>query len=1069
MRPELCRHFACGIITALMFLFGPLPMTAVRGAEGALGEAATRPDRDDAALRDVFFTSPQRGFAVGDRGTILRTEDGGQTWTLLSCSTEATLRSISFVSEDEGWIGGGGTREYSGASEGVVLATDDGGETWSIVCEQRLPSLRSIKFFSDVEGIAVGDSTDRHPSGLVSTSDGGRTWTPVPGDKSNGWTTAEFASSQFAVLAGEKGTLGSLTGGTVTNSTPLGGLRGFKASSLDRPAKTVWAVGDGGMIVRSNDGGASWPAADASMPIETKMVFDFSAVAASRNEVWVGGTPGSVIWHSPDGGATWKPQPTGETTPLHAIICLPGDKRIAVGALGKILISEAAGPWTTVRGAGRRLAALAIHAHGSRVSLFELARDGLDRGYRVGAWSLVRRDVEPETDRRADGSRRFEDATLSLTAACGVTDWRLPVSLPGLDRNPQKLMSEWSVLADQKLNDVLVATLVTQIRTWRPEVILLDDAPADDMPTQVIRAALGVAVSHAQADQGRLAALWTTAGLPGWSIQRVYSRGLTGREGDLAIDPFEWMPQKQTSLSTLVAPAASRLGVSLESIGQRETFRPVELPGVPAATTREFFTGLSLGAGGEARRPLPVTPIEADDTTLQMAIRQRNFQKMSLKLMSQPGQADVLLGQLDASLQGMPEEQAAITLAMLGDDLRRRSDWDAAEATMMELVTRYPQHAAAREARRWLISLWTSGEVEYHRGRETGVSQMQVEQAAGSNAGQRRPVTLAGGSVFVGDLASVLGAGAKSIQAEGPQGSMTGRRKLDANKRFAQAAQLLEDWKKVSPDDVEAVDLQLQLAALFRRHDKHQEAEAIYTQIVQNTTGWSQRVAHGELWLLRPSTQSLQSVYRANHTSRPPILDGVLADDCWQVAKEIRIAGAPRSAPKRNEELDAIDSAPARDLNGSAFCMVAYDGAYLYLAASAPRHPSVPKATPSYAGRPYDADLDAHDRMNFALDINRDYQSAYCFDIDQRGWTRDSLWTDQAWNPKWHVACNADESTWRVEAAINWSELCPQPPGPGAVMALGVTRTMPAVGRQSWVWPGSEPIAAESMGLLMLE
>jgi hypothetical protein len=36
-------------------------------------------------------------------------------------------------------------------------------------------------------------------------------------------------------------------------------------------------------------------------------------------------------------------------------------------------------------------------------------------------------------------------------------------------------------------------------------------------------------------------------------------------------------------------------------------------------------------------------------------------------------------------------------------------------------------------------------------------------------------------------------------------------------------------------------------------------------------------------------------------------------------------------------------------------------------------------------------------------------------------------------------------------------------------MALGVTRTMPAVGRQSWVWPGSEPIAAESMGVLMLE
>jgi hypothetical protein len=268
---------------------------------------------------------------------------------------------------------------------------------------------------------------------------------------------------------------------------------------------------------------------------------------------------------------------------------------------------------------------------------------------------------------------------------------------------------------------------------------------------------------------------------------------------------------------------------------------------------------------------------------------------------------------------------------------------------------------------------------------------------------------------------------------------------------------------------VEATDLQLQLAALYRRHGKPQEAEAIYTSLVQNTTGPNQRVAHGELWLVRPSTQSLQSVYRASRTSRPPLLDGVLSDECWQVAKELRVAGAPKAGSKPVDEAAALDQAPTRDLAGSAFCMVAYDGAYLYLAASAPRHPSVRKDAPSYAGRPYDADLDPFDRLSFALDINRDYQSAYRFDVDQRGWTRDALWTNQGWNPKWHVACNADESTWRLEAAINWAELCPEPPTPGTVMALGVTRTMPAVGRQSWVWPPSEPVAAESMGLLMLE
>ncbi|HVJ68325.1 MAG TPA: YCF48-related protein, partial [Caulifigura sp.] len=523
-----------------VWVAGLMACACVQAAEPARPAASEIPrvDREDAALRDVFFTSPRTGFAVGDRGTILRTDDGGQSWTLLPCETDASLRSISFVSEQEGWIAGGGTREYSGETYGVVLVTQDGGESWTIACGQGIPTIRRIQFFSDAEGIAVGDATSRLSTGLLSTADAGRTWAMIPGDESTGWTAGEFASLQFAVLVGERGAVGALSGGSVVKSTSLGGLRGFRASSLDRSAKSVWAVGDGGMIVRSNDGGATWPAADGTLPPETKMVFDFSAVAALNNQVWVGGTPGSVIWHSPDAGVTWAAQPTGETTPLYAIRSLKNGRKVAVGALGKILISDGDGPWTTVRGARRRLAALAVHAHGSRVSLLELGRDAQDRGYRVGSWSLVRRDVEPGTDRPAHGTRRLEDAVISLGGACGTTDWRLPVSLPGLDRNPQALMAEWSVLADQKLNDVLVATIATQIRTWRPDVLLLDDAPADDTPTQVIHAALAVATGHARMDQGRMTPLWKTAGLPEWNVKRVYSRSLNGREGDLSIDPF---------------------------------------------------------------------------------------------------------------------------------------------------------------------------------------------------------------------------------------------------------------------------------------------------------------------------------------------------------------------------------------------------------------------------------------------------------------------------------------------------------------------------------------------------
>ena len=34
----------------------------------------------DAELTDVFFLDPEQGFAVGDRGVIWMTVDGGQSW-----------------------------------------------------------------------------------------------------------------------------------------------------------------------------------------------------------------------------------------------------------------------------------------------------------------------------------------------------------------------------------------------------------------------------------------------------------------------------------------------------------------------------------------------------------------------------------------------------------------------------------------------------------------------------------------------------------------------------------------------------------------------------------------------------------------------------------------------------------------------------------------------------------------------------------------------------------------------------------------------------------------------------
>src|SRR4051794_41560493 len=58
-------------------------------------------------LRAIDFLSG-RGFAIGDAGTALRTDDGGATWTGLATGTAADLDRLQLVTPDVLVVSGGG-------------------------------------------------------------------------------------------------------------------------------------------------------------------------------------------------------------------------------------------------------------------------------------------------------------------------------------------------------------------------------------------------------------------------------------------------------------------------------------------------------------------------------------------------------------------------------------------------------------------------------------------------------------------------------------------------------------------------------------------------------------------------------------------------------------------------------------------------------------------------------------------------------------------------------------------------------------------------------------------------
>ena len=135
---------------------------------GSIPGSAEPPARpfqpDDARLCDVSFVDPQHGWAVGDYGVILHTDDGGRHWSPQASGVKCTLNSVCFVDARNGWAAGGMAWPYLHDTSGVVLGTCDGGLTWRRE-PVLLPALRKIRFVTDRQGWAIGGSSAMYPGG----------------------------------------------------------------------------------------------------------------------------------------------------------------------------------------------------------------------------------------------------------------------------------------------------------------------------------------------------------------------------------------------------------------------------------------------------------------------------------------------------------------------------------------------------------------------------------------------------------------------------------------------------------------------------------------------------------------------------------------------------------------------------------------------------------------------------------------------------------------------------------------------------------------------------------------
>ncbi len=124
---------------------------------------------DQSLLLDVAALSAQKFVAVGERGHVLISEDNGVSWRQVVTPTRATLTSVVFIDDMTGFAVG---------HQQVILKTVDGGETWSLQYQNKddlyYPALLDVWFRDGGLGVAVG------AYGLyLKTTDGGNSWEVV--------------------------------------------------------------------------------------------------------------------------------------------------------------------------------------------------------------------------------------------------------------------------------------------------------------------------------------------------------------------------------------------------------------------------------------------------------------------------------------------------------------------------------------------------------------------------------------------------------------------------------------------------------------------------------------------------------------------------------------------------------------------------------------------------------------------------------------------------------------------------------------------------------------------------
>ncbi|MEZ6117198.1 MAG: YCF48-related protein [Pirellulaceae bacterium] len=434
--------------------------------------------QDDADLLDVCAVDAQHVWAVGSRGTILHSADGGTTWEFQNANVDCRLETVHFVDAKTGWCAGGYSQPITHKGVGVLLATTDGGLTWNRIGDDFLPWLKRIHFLNEQQGFAIGHSTSVYASGIFRTSDGGTNWTPVIARTSSAPQDTSFLSDGSGWILNDDGQLSSLQKGQLQSVFRFGDLPQKPwIESIAFQQYAAVAVGAHGTILHSADLGRTWQPAtiDSNVDQRSHPKHVHWTDVQFINDTAFAISGGTEIAISTDSGRSWQTSSTQYSLPLHAVAMADQQTGWAVGAFGGILKTSTGGKqWEPQRIPQRQASIFVVMPDVQHLPLPAFAKLATEEGLYTVVQPLAQPPEVDSTDRlNVPAAWRTAAALDGLAVSLQPPMGAVSNPHPSWEGSRETVAKYWQTRTG---NDNILAQwavdLAVRIRLFRPAAIL---------------------------------------------------------------------------------------------------------------------------------------------------------------------------------------------------------------------------------------------------------------------------------------------------------------------------------------------------------------------------------------------------------------------------------------------------------------------------------------------------------------------------------------------------------------------------------------------------------------------